>query len=115
MSKLYATTIVTTYSGMKVTTKYNTDLNAAIIKAKQYLKDNYPSTLDILNTFDDNIQPLILKPIDPNNIVEFKITSDDYSYTVTANHIELWIAYKDGDIFIQIDDVTDNIPHNDTV
>ena len=83
----YLTILVTTFDGMKTYYNFSNDLESAFAHISNHLVETYPHV----------------------NMIAPEVSSDDFTFKKTKDSVEMWFRYGDGDIFVTINDVSEEL------
>lgn len=109
----FLTTLVTTFSGMQTFHYFSESLESAFTYIAIHILETYPYTdeiaTDTINSVNTH-QEIDEMPIDLNQIPD--VSEADFAFKKTNDSIIMWFRYNDGDIFVTINDVSDQVTLN---
>ena len=109
----FLTTLVTTFNGMQTFHSFSESLESAFTYIAIHILETYPYTdiiaTDAINSVNTH-QEIDEMPIHLDKIPD--VFETDFTFKKTNNSVRMWFRYNDGDIFITINDVSDQVTLN---
>lgn len=102
---MYLTILATTFHGMQTSYHFDKTLNDSFDHVIKHLIKTYPNVNDItLNEVDLDLTNNLLNSDSISNI-----TTPDFTFKKKNDELEMWIRYNGGDIYITINNISDDI------
>ena len=98
----YLTILVTTFDGMKTYYNFSGELESAFAHISNHLVETYPHVNMIVVEAIKRELPEYLDEIP-------EVSGDDFTFKKTKDSVEMWFRYGDGDIFVTINDVSEEL------
>lgn len=106
----FLTTLVTTFSGMQTFHHFSESLESAFNYISIHIIETYPYADTIATEAINSVnthQEIDEMPIYLDEIPD--VFESDFTFKKTNNSVKMWFRYNDGDIFVTINDVSDQV------